>query len=190
MRPVVFRTILAVSQFLAPVLGRIARITGPEQLDHWEVPDKEDEQGKSLLHQSSQRCTSCGSCISVCPAYHITRDELVTGRTKLRMADAMMNGVKLSLAEAHSPFQCLHCGLCEEVCQTRLPLRDCYLVLESWIENRFGAPEEQVQRFVEKLDDNREFIKDTFGLDLPDWAPEEQMARVPAVKRSTKGGQT
>ncbi|MFC2165721.1 FAD-binding protein [Acidobacteriota bacterium] len=189
MRPIVFHTILAVSHFLAPILGFVAKISQPEQHSHWDVPDKDTEQGKSLLYQSSQRCTSCGSCISVCPAYHITRDELVTGRTKLRMADAMINGMKLSQAEAHSPFQCLQCGLCEEVCQTRLPLRDCYLILESWIENRFGSHEETVQRFVEQLNDNREFIKDTFGLDLPDWSPDEQMSRVPAAERPQKEGQ-
>jgi Fe-S oxidoreductase len=190
MRPTVFRTILAVSHFLAPVLGLIARVVGPEQLQQWNVPAKDVEQGKNLLHQSSQRCTSCGSCISVCPAYHITRNELVTGRTKLRMADAMLNSEKLSQTAVHSPFQCLHCGLCEEVCQTRLPLRECYLVLESWIENRFGAPDETVQKFIEKLDNNREFIKDTFGLDLPDWAPEEQLSRVPKVERPTEAGRT
>ncbi len=106
------------------------------------------------------------------------------------MADAMLNSVKLSQTEAHSPFQCLHCGLCEEVCQTRLPLRDCYLALETWIENRFGSPDETVQRFVEQLDDNREFLKDTYGLDLPDWSPDEQMSRVPIVTRPREGGQT
>jgi len=187
MRPMIFRTILALSHLFAPVLGLIARVFGPKEAHQWDAPAKVDEQGKSLLHQSSQRCTSCGSCVSVCPAYQITGDELVTGRTKLRMAEAMMKGVELSQAEAHSPFQCLHCGLCEEVCQTRLPLRDCYLVLESWIEHRFGSPEETVQRFVKKLDANREFIKDTFGLDLPDWSPDEQMSRVPAVKEPEKG---
>jgi len=186
MRPTIFHTILAVSHFLAPFLGLIARAFGPEQLEQWDVPSKDEEQGKSLLHQSSQRCTSCGSCISVCPAYHITSDELVTGRAKLRMAEAMMRGLEFSQTEAHSSFQCLHCGLCEEVCQTRLPLRDCYLVLESWIESRFGSPHETVQRFIEKLDNNRDFIKETFGLDLPAWSPDEQMSRVPAVKPSSE----
>jgi FAD/FMN-containing dehydrogenase/ferredoxin len=189
LRPPIFRTILTVSHFLAPILGFVSRVTGPEHLQHWDVPAQSDEQGQSLLQQSSQRCTSCGSCISVCPAYQITGDELVAGRTKLRLAEALMKGMELSQAEAYSPFQCLHCGLCEEVCQTRLPLRDCYLVLESWLENRFGSPQETVQSFVEKLDDNRDFIKDTFGLDLPDWSPDEQITRVPAVNRIKEEGQ-
>jgi FAD/FMN-containing dehydrogenase/ferredoxin len=173
MRPPSFRMIMAMSHFFAPALGLAARLLGPKQSDGWKVPEKEEEQGRSLLNQSAQRCTSCGSCISVCPAYHITKDELVTGRTKLRLAEAMMRGEELEKAEALSSFQCLHCGLCEEVCQTHLPLRDCYLILEDWIANRFGSPVETVQEFVEKLDSNREYIKDIFGLDLPEWSPIE-----------------
>ena len=94
-----------------------------------------------------------------------------------------MKGVELEKEEAHSPFQCLHCGLCEEVCQTHLPLRDCYLVLEDWIESRFGSPAETVQQFVEKLDSNKEYIKDIFGLDLPEWSPDKELSRVPVAER-------
>jgi len=190
LRPIIFHTILDLARFFSPVLGLIARIAQPKQLTHWDIPAKENEHGRSLLHQCALRCTSCGSCISVCPAYQITEDELVAGRTKLRMAEAMMNGVKLELSEAHAPFQCLHCGLCEEVCQTHLPLRDCYLVLEEWIENQFGSPAKTVQRFIDKLDSNREFVKDTFGLDLPDWDPDEKFSRVPAAERAAQGGES
>jgi ferredoxin len=189
LHPVIFRAILAAAHLLAPALGLITRLIGPEKLNHWDIPAKEDKQGQSLIHQCAERCTSCGSCISVCPAYHITEDELVTGRTKLRMAEALMDGGELKQSEAYAPFQCLHCGLCEEVCQTHLPLRDCYLVLEEWIEERFGSPAETVHRFVETLDSNREFIKDIFGLDLPEWSPDERLSRVPTVERPSKGGE-
>jgi FAD/FMN-containing dehydrogenase/ferredoxin len=187
LRPFFFRMILDVSHFFAPVLGLVARFFGPKQSDGWDVPPKEEKKGKSLMHQCAQRCTSCGSCISVCPAYHVTKDELVSGRAKLRLAEALMSGQEVERAEAHSPFQCLHCGLCEEVCQTRLPLRDCYLVLEGWIEDRFGIPIETIQQFAEKLDSNREYIKDIFGLDLPEWSPDEQLARVPVMERVSEG---
>jgi len=187
MRPLSFRMILALAHFFAPVIGLGARLLGPKESYNWDVPAKEDEQGRSLLHQCAQRCTSCGSCISVCPAYHITKDELVAGRTKLRMAEELMNGVELEQTEIHSPFQCLHCGLCEEVCQTHLPLRDCYFVLEDWIESRFGSPAETVQQFVEKLDSNKEYIKDIFGIDLPEWSPDEELSRVPVAERASEG---
>ena len=98
-----------------------------------------------------------------------------------------MKGIELDESEAHAPFQCLHCGLCEEVCQTRLPLRDCYLILESWLENRYGSPAETVRSFIEKLDSEREAIKEVFGLELPDWRPDEGLSRVPAVERPASG---
>ena len=181
----IFPAILTFAHFFSPVLGYCAALIRPKQLNHWDVPNKED-QGELLLNQSFQRCTSCGSCVSVCPAYHITHDELVTGRTKLRMAEAMINGVELSQGEAHAPFQCLHCGLCEEVCQTRLPLRECYLVLEDRIENRYGSPIETIRKFIEDLDGRKDFISEVFGLRIPEWSPEEHMKRVPVVEKHTK----
>jgi FAD/FMN-containing dehydrogenase/ferredoxin len=187
LRPIIFRPVLAVSNMFAPILGQIAKLVGPESQIRWDIPTQESNNGEDLLHQSALRCTSCGACISVCPAYHITEDELVTGRTKLRMAEAMKKGVGLHQEGAQAPFQCLHCGLCEEVCQTHLPLRDCYLVLEDWLEDRFGSPAETVLNFVEKLDSRREFIREIFGLDLPDWSPEGKLSRVPAVERSASG---
>jgi ferredoxin len=190
MRPLAFRTILALSHFAAPALGLVARLAGPKRSNRWDVPAKDEKQGKNLLLQSAHRCTSCGSCVSVCPAYHITKDELVTGRTKLRLAEAMMKREELEQAEAHAPFQCLHCGLCEEVCQTRLPLRDCYLILEERIAKRFEFPAETIQQFIEKLDSNREYIKDIFGLELPEWSPEEKLARVPVAERTMEEKRT
>ncbi len=188
MRPLPFRAILAAAHMFSPVLGLAARISAPEPMSAWEAPSPEKNQGKTLLYQTAQRCTSCGSCISVCPAYHITRDELVTGRTKLRMAESLLDGQFLDKSEAHAPFQCLHCGLCEEVCQTHLPLRDCYLVLEGRLEERFGSPAETVQAFIENMDRNRDFIKAVFGLDLPEWAPDNDPSRVPHVDRHEPGG--
>jgi FAD/FMN-containing dehydrogenase/ferredoxin len=188
LHPIIFRPVLALSHLLAPILGLMARLTGQESQSRWDIPPAEKNHGEDLLHQSALRCTSCGACISVCPAYHITEDEMVTGRAKLRMAEEIKKGLVLYHEEAHAPFQCLHCGLCEEVCQTQLPLRDCYLVLEDWLEDRFGSPSETVLNFVEKLDSRREFIKNIFGLDLPEWSPEEKLSRVPVVDRPTNGG--
>ena len=99
------------------------------------------------------------------------------------MAEAILKGEELTESETHRPFQCLHCGLCEEVCQTHLPLRDSYLVLENWLEDRFGSPEETVRSFVTRLEENRDFIEGVFGLDLPEWSPEIKPARVPQAQK-------
>jgi FAD/FMN-containing dehydrogenase/ferredoxin len=188
LRPAFFSPVMAFARWMAPVLGLIVSLSKPRRPIHWELPEPEENQGENFLKQCAQRCTSCGSCLSVCPAYRITRDELVAGRTKLRMAEILLKDEELTQSEAHRTFQCLHCGLCEEVCQTHLPLRDSYLVLENWLEARFGSPEETVRSFVARLEENRDFIEDVFGLDLPEWSPEIKPARVPKAQKISEEG--
>ncbi len=183
-RPAAFRTALALARLLSPLLGALSRIGEAEHGERWCVPSADDQEGTRLLLQAALRCTSCGSCVSACPAYLLTGDELVTGRSKLRMSEAWLAGEEIQAAESHRPFQCLRCGLCEEVCQTRLPLRECYLVLEKLIEKRHGYPKDLVQGFVQRLDASRELIQATFGLDIPDWLPAGQ---VPDL-RDSRGG--
>lgn len=182
-RPAVFGAALRVVSLLSPFVGAAARISSPSLKHRWQVPPPEDEDGRRLLSETSLRCTSCGSCVSACPAYLLTGDELVTGRSKLRMAESLLRGEEVVAGEAWSPFQCLHCGLCEEVCQTRLPLRSCYGILERWIEKRHGYPQEMIQSFVRRLDADRRLIRITFGLDLPDWSPEGSVPDLRAVQR-------
>ena len=189
LRPNIFNAILTGIHWAAPILGVIARWVEPPASEKWMVPAQEENQGKKLLRECAQRCSLCGSCVSVCPAYHITKDELVTGRAKLRMADTIMLGRAIRGLVAHSHFQCLHCGLCEEVCQTQLPLRECYEVLEQWLEKRFGAADETIQQFIQKLDSRREFIKEVFGLNIPEWSPEAPPSKIPDVTREEIGGE-
>ena len=170
-RPTVFRLCLRIASALTPLLCATAGNGSLSSVHRWVVPSPEEDEGSSLLAQTLVRCTSCGSCVSACPAYILTRDELVTGRSKLRMAEVWLGSREIGKAESHRAFQCLHCGLCEEVCQTRLPLRDCYGILERWIEEKHGYPRELVQDFVRRLDADRELIRVTFGLDIPEWSP-------------------
>ena len=183
--PAVFRTTLRMASAASPFLGALARISAPSRNGHgWQVPSADDGDGRSLLAQATLRCTSCGSCVSACPAYLTTGDELVTGRAKLRMAEAWLNGQQIQADESCRLFQCLNCGLCEEVCQTRLPLRECYRALERWIERQAGYPTDLVRDFVQRLDDDRNLIRVTFGLDLPEWSPDGTVPDLREVRKS------
>ncbi len=181
-RPTAFRLSLRVATLFTPLLRATAGNGSLSSIHRWVVPSPEEDDGRSLLAQTSIRCTSCGSCVSACPAYILTRDELVTGRSKLRMAEGWLGSREIGGAESHRPFQCLHCGLCEEVCQTRLPLRACYEVLERWIERKHGYPRELVQEFVGRLDADRELIRVTFGLDIPEWSPGKPLPELREVQ--------
>ena len=177
-RPRVFGGFLRLAGRLSPLVALVSPLFKSVRDNRWRVPAPEEEGGRKLLVQSIRRCTFCGSCISVCPAYYLTRDELVTGRAKLRMAEAMVAGEEISTREASSPFQCLRCGLCEEVCQTRLPLKDCYTALEGWIEGRIGRPDETMARFTERLDADRTLVETLYGLDVAEWRPGQEAGKL------------
>ncbi len=121
-------------------------------------------------------CIECLACVSVCPAYQLTGEELVTGRAKLRMAESLAARELVAPREALRHFQCLRCGLCEEVCQTRLPLRDCYLVLEGWVARQHGHPAELIRDFLGRVDESQEWTSRAFGLDQPEWSPAPRAA--------------
>ena len=182
--PRVFATALTLARLVSPILGIVARLTRGPRYDRWRAPPADGTDGRRLLVESAARCVFCGACISTCPAWLVTRDELVTGRAKLRLAEAIAEHETILAREAASPFQCFHCGLCEEVCQTRLPLRDCYTALEAELEQLYGRPRDTIAAFIERADRDRAFIRETFGVSLPDWTP----AGPPAAEPPSQGG--
>lgn len=189
--PGLFALSIEFAALFTPLLGWLCSLTNPAGAHHWHVPESSEGDGVPLLTQTGQRCTYCGACVSVCPAYVLTGDELVTGRAKLRLGEALLRGTSVSESEVFRPFQCLRCGLCEEVCQTRLPLLSCYDSLEDAVSKRYGRwPEETVTPFIELVDEKRDWISKTFGLDLADWSPSKLTAGLAGSKRRAKGGST
>lgn len=169
----------------SPLLGLLLRLIKPRPNHRWSVPAADDNNGRTLLAEAVQRCTFCGACVSVCPAYQLTRDELTTGRGKLFLADRLLRGRESRAAEHFRSFQCLHCHLCEEVCQTRLPLVSCYEKLEDLTVSRFGTfPKELVKSFVEMVDRKRDWLVSTFGLNLAQWTPSEMSGQLPKARQS------
>jgi FAD/FMN-containing dehydrogenase/ferredoxin len=186
--PAIYGASLGVLNALSSLIGLAARLAKPERARSWSPPAPDAGRGPDLLSEAALRCTYCGACVSVCPAYILTGDELATGRAKLRLAEALATGREMSGPEAARAFQCLRCSLCEEVCQTRLPLVDCYIALESELEGRFGRPAETTARFVGAVDENRDWIEHTFGLSLADWSPDNRTAKLSRAPQPAAGG--
>ncbi|MHC5040443.1 MAG: FAD-binding oxidoreductase, partial [Planctomycetota bacterium] len=162
---------LGTMRLFSPLVGLLARWTRTKPEETWTVPSPKEEGGKRLLRETALRCTFCGACVSTCPAYLLTGDERSTARGKLRLSETLSASGEISREDAASPFRCLHCGLCEEVCQSGLPLTDCYAALEGWVEKEFGKPHETIETFASLLDANREWLLKTFGLHRAEWTP-------------------
>ena len=74
-------------------------------------PDQPDEE---LLKQ----CVHCGMCLSACPTYRITGQEMSSPRGRLWMMRAVGEGTLdlLDPAFDEQMYQCLNCRACEAVC--------------------------------------------------------------------------
>ena len=100
----------------------------------------------------AEACANCGACTAVCPAYLTERTELVTAKGKLFLLQQILNGSPVPRTAAEKAFLCLHCRLCEHVCQSKLSLVPVWESLESLLEKKFGRPEEKIKAFVAKVE--------------------------------------
>jgi len=100
----------------------------------------------------AEACANCGACAAVCPAYLTERTELVSAKGKLFLFQQILNGFPVPRTVAEKVFLCLHCHLCEHVCQSKLSLVPVWENLESLLEKRFGRPEERIKAFIAKVE--------------------------------------
>lgn len=100
------------------------------------------------LVQMANQCAMCGACVSVCPAYALTRDERVTARGKLLTAKTLAEGGEITREHAHRTFLCMRCKACEQVCQSKLELIPAYEDLEARLEKAYGKDAAEIERFV------------------------------------------
>jgi FAD/FMN-containing dehydrogenase/ferredoxin len=97
-------------------------------------------------------CANCGACIAVCPAYFTNRSEIITAKGKLFLLKHLLNGSSIPEPVAENIFLCLHCHLCEYVCQSKLKLMPVWDKLEAIVEKTSGRPEEKIDEFIKKVE--------------------------------------
>ncbi len=121
--------------------------------------------GKHSL-SAPEACANCGACIPVCPAYMMKKTELVTAKGKLFLLKHLLNGSSLPRSTAEKVFYCLHCHLCEHVCQSKLTLTPVWEKLESIVEKTHGRPEEKIKAFIEQTESHPAYTQllETFGI--------------------------
>ncbi len=84
---------------------------------------------QEILNIEPYICARCGYCNTVCPTYNLNKDrwESVSPRGKIALLrQKILNKPKEIKRFTGKLFDCLLCGACEEVCQTKIPL------LELW----------------------------------------------------------
>ena len=145
--PLVFNPLMNLMIIISPITGRIATL----------LFGRDEKIEKLDLELSTHACAKCGNCISVCPAYLITKNEAVTAKGKVALAKKIAAGKKITKEEAQSAFLCMHCKACEDICQTNLELMPLWDAMEEKLEKEFGRPEEKIKDFLKKIDESPEY---------------------------------
>ncbi|MGD2245599.1 MAG: FAD-binding protein [Candidatus Aminicenantes bacterium] len=129
------------------------------------IPGNGSPNGKHKL-SAPEACANCGACIPVCPAYMMKKNELVTAKGKLFLMKHLLNGSSVPKSTAENVFYCLHCHLCEHVCQSKLILMPVWEKLESIVEKIHGRPEEKIKSFIEQMESHPATTQllETFGI--------------------------
>jgi FAD/FMN-containing dehydrogenase/Pyruvate/2-oxoacid:ferredoxin oxidoreductase delta subunit len=125
-----------------------------------------------------EACANCGACTAVCPAYLINKTEAVTAKGKLFLFKDLLNGARLPGQLREQMFLCLHCHLCEYVCQSKLKLNPVWDRLESILEKEFGRPEEKIAEFVKRAESDPAYSELLDSLNLPPNANSENSLNV------------
>lgn len=69
------------------------------------------------LREALECCVHCGLCLESCPTYGLTRDENESPRGRIRLIDALNDGVLAPEPETVAPLdRCLGCRACEPAC--------------------------------------------------------------------------
>jgi Na+-translocating ferredoxin:NAD+ oxidoreductase RnfC subunit len=94
------------------------------------------------------------------------KTERITAKGKLFLLQNLLNGSSLSKSTAEGVFLCLHCHLCEYVCQSKLSLTSVWKRLESIVEKKYGRPEEKIKEFIEQMETDPAYTQllNTFGI--------------------------
>jgi len=113
----------------------------------------------SPLQEYPFACTSCGNCLSVCPAYLTTKKETSCPRGKLSLARRLVKGKKLDEAVCREAFFCTSCGNCEKVCQNLIPHLSLWEELESELMKVVPRPDNEIIEWLNSLGQNPQYLE-------------------------------
>jgi glutamate synthase domain-containing protein 2/FAD/FMN-containing dehydrogenase/glutamate synthase domain-containing protein 3/ferredoxin len=104
-------------------------------------------------------CAQCGNCVTRCPVYQATGDEILTAKGKLLTMKRALETGKIELSKLLPLYFCLHCGRCDEECQVNLKHRQLYDQLEKYLSRTIDFPIQQITDFVREVESSPEFYR-------------------------------
>jgi glycolate oxidase iron-sulfur subunit len=96
----------------------------------------------ALVRTEIDKCMKCGNCMAVCPVYSVDKDEAAVTRSKIAVADPVLDG-RLSLDDPDvytMAFNCLVCKSCMTNCPTQVSFDRIAIALRAALVRKNGLP--------------------------------------------------
>lgn len=96
----------------------------------------------AIVRDEIDKCMKCGNCMAVCPVYSVDKDEAAVTRSKIAVADAVLDG-RLSLDDPDvygMAFNCLVCKSCMTNCPTQVSFDRIAIALRAALVRKNGLP--------------------------------------------------
>ena len=112
-----------------------------------ETPVKEQKRGNyfeelEVIRTELDKCMKCGNCMAVCPVYGAERLETSVTRSKIAVAEAVLDGtLELDDPQVYDMlFNCLICKSCMSNCPTQVNFERIMLALRAALVRKNGLP--------------------------------------------------
>lgn len=105
-------------------------------------PGKTYHDELEIIREELDKCMKCGNCMSVCPVYGAEKIETAVTRSKIAVAQAVLDGeLELDDPEVYEmAFNCLVCKSCMTNCPTKVNFDRIILALRAALVRKNGLP--------------------------------------------------
>jgi glycolate oxidase iron-sulfur subunit len=96
----------------------------------------------TIVREELDKCMKCGNCMSVCPVYGAEKLETSVTRSKIAVAEAVLNGeLELDDPQVYDMlFNCLVCKSCMTGCPTKVDFGRIIVALRAALVRKNGLP--------------------------------------------------
>ncbi|MBV5317921.1 MAG: (Fe-S)-binding protein [Desulfobulbaceae bacterium] len=105
-------------------------------------PNKTYHDDLAIVREELDKCMKCGNCMAVCPVYGADRVETAVTRSKIAVAEAVLDGeLELDDPQVYEMlFNCLVCKSCMTNCPTKVNFDRIMLALRAALVRKNGLP--------------------------------------------------
>lgn len=119
-----------------------------------------------------QSCKHCQICLDYCDTYEVTQDNLKSPEGRLQIAEKVFNKEKISDEERIGLYTCTLCAICDDYCQSNIPISEIIHSAKAKLVEQKQAPLEIHKKIIKGILEKNNSVNGNPDERL-DWLPEK-----------------